>query len=449
MSPKLRTLCFWATAVLVLSGPRLKADPPRVRVPVVENNRPLQRQALEDVLADGWQLSLRNYHETVNQAARLRQRTRPDHRLGYALLLVQLKQRQYADAEKSLKALLSSHPDYLPLWRARIWFSVVTRKYEAALSEMQSLGLRITQGTLQTDAIQGGGLVAATDAQLLELVRWSGQLTGFVEGPAATRFAPLVFQQHRTMLTQRWSKAQTRAFEQGRQVVLQSFSAQQAAVVKISEEAKQQIRVRLQELDQHQEKTRKDLKNRREELNEEGRELRDALRDQQQQFRDDDRPLADSLWRIDGHSGVAWRSRNYLATDLSWLENQLAVEVDPILRQQLFNEINRLRNQLAWNDTDLVSLQNQSWNVQRARTDLYWQHRRNQQVVNRQLEDSRDSLESVAKNEKRLDVTVNRERRKAQAKSRKARAAEARAASLQSYLVLPLERERVRVLSSF
>ena len=173
------------------------------------------------------------------------------------------------------------------------------------------------------------------------------------------------------------------------------------------------------------------------------------MRDQQQQFRDDDRPLADTLWRIDGHSGMAWRNRNYLVTDLNWLESQLAVEVDPILRQQLFNQIDRLRSQLAWNDTDLVSFQNQSWNVQRARTDLYWQHRRNQQVVNRQIEDSRDSLESVAKNEKRLDVTVNRERRKVQAKSRKVRAAEARAASLQSYLVFPLEREKIRVLSSF
>ena len=167
MSPKLRTLCLWATGVLVLSGPRLKADPPRVRAPVVENNRPLQRQTLEDVLTDGWQVSLRNYHETVNQAAGLRQRTRPDHRLGYALLLVQLKQRQYADAEKSLKTLLSSHPDYLPLWRARIWFSVVTRKYEAALAEMQSLGQRIAQGTLQIDAQQGAGLVAATDAKTM------------------------------------------------------------------------------------------------------------------------------------------------------------------------------------------------------------------------------------------------------------------------------------------
>jgi|GEM_PF-3367670 hypothetical protein len=449
MSPKLRTLCLWTTGVLVLSGPRLKADPPRQRIPVVENNRSLQQQSLEKVLAEGWQVSLRNYHEAVGLANSLRQRTRPDHRLEYALLLVQLKQRKYTDAEKSLKSLLSTYPDYLPLWRARIWFSVVTRKYEVALSEMQLLGQRLAQGTLQVDAEQGAGLVAATDAQLLDLVRWCGQLIGFMEGPAETRSAPLVFQQHQGRLLQGWNEAQAKAFEQGRQIVLRSFAAQQVAIVKISEEADQQVRVRLQELDQHQEKTRKDLKSRREELNEETRELRDVLRDQQQQFREDDRPLADTLWRIDGNSGMAWRSRSYLVTELSWLEGRLAVEVDPILRQQLFSEIDRLRSQLAWNDTDLVSLQNQSWNVQRVRTDLYWEHRRNQQVVNRQIEDSRDSLASVARNEKRLDVTVNRDRRKVQSKSRKVRAAEARAASLQSYLMLPLEQERIRLLNSF
>ncbi|MCP3696123.1 MAG: hypothetical protein GY917_28250, partial [Planctomycetaceae bacterium] len=134
MSPKLRTLCLWTTGVLVLSGPRLKADPPRQRIPVVENNRPLQQQSLEKLLAEGWQVTLHNYHEAVSLANSLRQRTRPDHRLEYALLLIQLKQRKYTDAEKALKSLLSTYPDYLPLWQARIWFSVVTRKYEAALS---------------------------------------------------------------------------------------------------------------------------------------------------------------------------------------------------------------------------------------------------------------------------------------------------------------------------
>jgi chromosome segregation ATPase len=173
------------------------------------------------------------------------------------------------------------------------------------------------------------------------------------------------------------------------------------------------------------------------------------LRDQQQLWVQEDRPLTNTLWRLDGQADTVWRSKNYLLSELNWLELQLESEQDPIVIQQLMLRIDRLNSQLFWTDGNLSSLQNQSWNVQRTRVDRYWQHQQNQRLVNQQLNDSQKSLESVDRNEHRLDTTMSRERRKAEAKSRRVRAAEAKTASLKAYLTFPMEFEKIRLLNSF
>ena len=146
---------------------------------------------------------------------------------------------------------------------------------------------------------------------------------------------------------------------------------------------------------------------------------------------------------------MAWRNRSYLLSELNWLQLQIATEVDPIVIQQLLLRIDRVNGQLYWSDNDIASLQNQSWNVQRTRGDLYRQHQQNQQLVRKQLDDSQESLESVDRKATRLDSVINPERRQAQAKSRRVRAAEAKNASLKSYLDFPLELEKIRLLNTF
>ena len=79
----------------------------------------------------------------------------------------------------------------------------------------------------------------------------------------------------------------------------------------------------------------------------------------------------------------------------------------------------------------------------------YRQHQQNQQMVNRLIKSSQDSLQTVDRNDRRLEVTTNRERRKAKSKSGIVRVAEGKSASLGSYLVFPFELEKVRLLSSF
>ena len=411
--------------------------------------RPLQQAALRNLLEKGWNVSLQGYQQARHQGEQLQLVTQADHRLDYARLLIEFKQRKYAEAERSLETLLAQYPNYLPLWRARIWFSVLTRKYDGALAEIQQLGQLVARGTLQTDAPLGAGQVPAPADEVIQLVGWIGQLVGFVEGPANTTINPVSLKQQRTLLTQRWNENQRKAFDEGRQAVLKLYAGRQLATEQLAKDSQIEVQKRLQELDQKQQQILLDLKQRRKDLKEQKNDLRNELRDQQQLWVQEDRPLTNSLWRLDGQADMAWRSRNYLSSELNWLQLQLAGEVDPIVIQQLLLRIDRLNGQLFWSDNGLASLQSQSWNVQRTRVDLYWQHQQNQQLVNRQLSDSQKSLENVDRREQRLDATMNRERRQAQAKTRRVRAAEAKNASLKSYLAFPLELEKIRLLNSF
>ena len=169
MSPHLRSLLFGSGSFLILISALLKANPAGSLQASQAAQSPLQQAALQNLLDLGWKISIQGYQDACDRGVQLQRMTRPDHRLGYGALLIQFKQRQYADAEKSLKTLLNQYPDYLPLWRARVWFSVLTRKHEAAMAEVQQLGQLVAQGRLQTDGVQGAGLVRATEDQVLEL----------------------------------------------------------------------------------------------------------------------------------------------------------------------------------------------------------------------------------------------------------------------------------------
>ena len=415
MFPNLLIDRLRCSGVLLLLILLFKAGVPRSVEAVEVAQRPLEQTALRDLLEKGWNVSLEGYQQARHQVHQLQLVTQADHRLEYARLLIEFKQRKYTEAERSLQALLTQYPNYLPLWRARIWFSVLTRKYDGALAEVQQLGQLVARGTLQTDAPQGAGLVPAQVDDVIQLVGWTGQLVGFIEGPANGTINPVALKQQRTLLTQRWNEGQRKAFEQGRQAVLELYAGRQLATEQLAKDSQVEVQKRLQELGRKEQQILRDLKQRREELKEQKNDLRNELRDQQQLWAEEDRPLTNSLWRLDGQADMAWRGRNYLSSELNWLQLQLASEVDPIVIQQLLLRIDRLNGQLYWSDNDLASLQNQSWNVQRTRVDLYWQHQQNQQLVNRQLSESQKSLENVDRKEQRLDTTMNRERRQAQA----------------------------------
>jgi len=249
------------SGVLLLLMLLFKAGPPRSVQAVEADQRPLQQTALRDLLEKGWNVSLQGYQQARQQAQQLQLVTRTDHRLDYAKLLIEFKQRKYAEAERSLEALLTQYPNYLPLWRARIWFSVLTRKYEGALAEVQQLGQLVARGTLQTDAPLGAGLVPAQADEVIQLLGWTGQLVGFVEGPANTTINPVALKQQRTLLTQPWNEGQRKAFEQGRQAVLKLYAGRQLATEQLAKDSQIEVQKRLQELGRKSSKFSETLNN--------------------------------------------------------------------------------------------------------------------------------------------------------------------------------------------
>lgn len=96
--------------------------------------------------------------------------TRPD----YALALVLIKQYRYAEAAPVLDRIIKADPKHTRAREARVWISLLLRKYPEAIFELEDLGKQLA-------AAPPSDPDEARDAAL-----FLGRMYGFLEGPVAS-----------------------------------------------------------------------------------------------------------------------------------------------------------------------------------------------------------------------------------------------------------------------
>ncbi len=112
--------------------------------------------------------------EADTQFARLNEIAPSDPRVHYTYAMVLIDQHRFAEADRQMKRVTALNGRNLNAWKVRIWLSVVTKDYDNALSTMETL----------VDRMPAKAASSAAERKCWEFAAFSGQVFGYLEGPA-------------------------------------------------------------------------------------------------------------------------------------------------------------------------------------------------------------------------------------------------------------------------
>lgn len=130
------------------------------------------------LLNDGWPLGPDGLAAAVGHFQSARAAAPSDVRPVFAMAVTQIRQRRYPDANLTLDDVLKLKPSHLSAWQAKVWLSMVARKYDAALADVEHMLKSWPQGT-SADEVESRA----------ETARFLGRVLGFLWGPATGKVA--------------------------------------------------------------------------------------------------------------------------------------------------------------------------------------------------------------------------------------------------------------------
>ena len=179
-----------------------------VRPEVVANDQ------IAGLLELGWDRSPKAGAAAVEFFSQIQDAGAHDPRLLYAHSLVLIRHRKYDEAANLLDEIVSREPENLPAHRARIWIAMLTKNYNQALAQMESLSRQFPEHDLAGDQEEPYRQSAA----------FLGRLIGYLEGPAASSVAEHIREDHRQTIIDRLSTGRRQVFDDAVQQVLDRFA---------------------------------------------------------------------------------------------------------------------------------------------------------------------------------------------------------------------------------
>jgi hypothetical protein len=407
---------------LVLVGSRLRAaDDTRLS------------GAVQALFEAGWDGSYQSRSAADKQFQAVEQLASADPRAMYAYALVQIKQRRYSEAEKLISEILSSQPENIHALKARIWLSMMLKKYSAALVDMNQMSQQLP----------------ADEPARRELAKYFGRLFGFLEGPAQGAVGDAILERTRGQIVARIGADGAVLFEEARGAVIEQFSSLTSQQDQASQIAKQTAEDEQSRLaDDLQTRTEKNIA-RADELNARRGKLREEAQSEMDYVSRLERPLLDQLAQLDGPASLARRELFLLWDQIGRIQRQAERERDPTLRGILFGEINRLQNLAARYDAELASIERRGAVLNSQRADLQRRRLQAQATFNGELARIEAELDDIQRQQKRVEGEQKRISRPTTGDTRRARALAAQAVAFTTYEDFPLEAERQRIVDSF
>ncbi|MBL8830181.1 MAG: hypothetical protein JNM18_24605 [Planctomycetaceae bacterium] len=212
----------WSTKILIVA---LLAVLPTVNVRAADNAK--LKAEVTALLTDGWTLgpdglaAARGHFETARTTAPT------DLRPLWAMAVTEIRQRRYADAAKTLDEILEHDAAHLTAWQAKIWLSMVARKYDAALADVETL---VEHWPKAGDSSE---VEAREDAS-----RFLGRVLGYLWGPATGKVADDRLTEIEQQIEAKLESTDKTAFTESRGTVLGKFTDLQDKTETTREKAK-------------------------------------------------------------------------------------------------------------------------------------------------------------------------------------------------------------------
>lgn len=392
-------------------------------------------EAVQRLLNRGWDVS-RDARQQADECIRqLPAAIEADARVQRAQLLVLLKQQRYAEAAKRAEGLLDQAPQELLAWRAKIWLSLLTKKYSTGLVDIEKLSELVP-------AEKDWGNRAD---EIHELGGFLGVLFGFLEGPAGTAATAAQREASQKKLLARLDAAGKDAFEAGRSQV----KRQHAALVGQQDQASQEAERKADELREQMLKDaaaeREGVEQRRDSVTEEANRVQEEYQAQKRRLAEREVPLANDLARLQaqaaGPQGELLRVRGEMAR----LEDLLRREKEPNQRDRLRNELDRLDIHAQRHRAQLAELERAAAIVNSRLAEVQRERLRVENEFGGRLGRAEGALTDLQRRESKADA-AEKNARKLTGDKRRTGALATRAAALTTYAPFPLEEEKQKLL---
>jgi hypothetical protein len=358
-----------------------------------------------------------------------------DRQLVYAYALVRMQQRQYPEAAKLLEQYLAIEKQDAHAWRAKAWLSMLMKNAPASLVELDKLSQLLAD---EKSPI--------SDADQVELTAFLGRMIGFLEGPGEGAVNMATLAQAKRKISERLTATQRENFDQQASAVTDEFSvlatAKDDAQVQEIVAAERQKRERRVELD----KDEVNIAARKEELRLVSEKVNNEIQAENDAYARADQPLADALSSVSAQGALLERDLSRIVADIISLRAQATREMDPVRRDLLFREIDRLDIIAARLDADLLSLRRRAQALQGQRNTLAARHNQALAGYSATLATAQKEFQTLENRLKRAATERAKLGKPATGNTGKVIALNAQAVALSTYENFPLEAEKQRLL---
>jgi len=346
-----------------------------------------------------------------------------------AWTLILLQQRRYEEASKRVDQWLAKDPDNWFALRARVWLWTLLKNYPAAMVSAEKLA----------DQISAADPSTATEEERQEYVDFLGRIYGYLGGPATANVGQEDRRSSEKRVLAKLGEQWGEAFTESRDGVLQrhlEFTDSRSDEREKARDAEAAEREKtLSEIEGEREK----MKSRAGEIQEERNRLRDELTSEVNELQKQERPLAQQFAQLDAQAAGANRELSNLSVQIQRLEFDAEREKDPVIRNRLLREADRLQVLAARIDRDLRVIERQAAAIQQERNVLASKLREVQNNYGGQIAGLDRELQGFSKREKRLAGEEARAKKPTSGTTGQVLSLGAQAAALSTYDTLPLE----------
>lgn len=396
------------------------------------------RRQLADYLTACWGTDDAAKMQADAKFAELEKIAGVDPRAFYGHGLVMLYQRRYDDSAKAFDQVARVDEEHLPALKARVWISLLVKKYGDALTAMEDLAK--AAGKLAVDADNKD---AAEEA-----ARFLGSTYGFVDGPLAETAALASRKSTEDVILESLSDEQRVKFIDARQAVIEKFTDLTTERADSRETAIADEEAEKQKILADVDKRRAEMQTQADELQERRAKVEGELKEELAEIAKLDRPLLTQLTALQAQSAALQTGADNVAIDIQRLEGRLAGEKDPVRRDQLRRDIRRLGTLLRQYDVDLATASGALAGVQAERATLFARQKTAERDLGGQLKSIDRQAAGFAAEERKLAGIEKRAKKPSNGSTGKVNALGVTATALKTYEPFPIERERQRLLDS-
>lgn len=420
------TKSFIALLLLAVFGTSVWADDSRVG------------NAVSKLFKTGWTTSIKARAETDELFQAVEQYKLVNEHTLYTYALIKIKQRDFPVATKTLDDLLMLDEGHVKAHKAKIWISMLTRKYSTALPEMERLSNLLPKDNKEPTS------------QHREIARYLGRMFGFLEGPAMGAVKDDQLSRYEGKIGDQLVGNLEAVFEEGRRSIEQEYDSLAQVTEETADKGKVDAENEQKRLLAELAEKKEDIVDRREKLAPQREKILDEGKSEIQAIAAELKPLVEEFTQLDFQASNIRRELFLINSEIGRYQANFARTKDPIIRSGIAREIDRQSIISSRYQLNLNALKRRAAVNNAKQTEIRRRMAQTQARYAGQINAVNKELGNLSKEEKRNEV----DRKKGQRTPNsigliRSRSLANKASAFSTYEPFPLEEEKQRLLDMF